>query len=749
MNIQVNFGALAFSTSYNINRIVGTPEIEMRIAGRSTAFCQIMADSTVVAPSTFALGTQCNIQNFCNQPGNDGLHLVSSSTGDTTQTALIVGTDQADALQYESVVLNGTTPVNTTNTDWKLIHTVTLSEACAGVVTVQEASGDETIVTIPVGTTYVSDRLFSGFLESITLRKVVENDTSTYMLYDCSFVDVAQVLERRVCLEDYADTTVGAIISDLLTSILASEGFVASWGGTSQILPSATAVDDIKSAYKPVSEVLDELAKIAGCAWWVDPYRCLHMGNVGDSLLATPFPLSESVPARNISVEKTKGEYRNREYYLYDQVWITTKTVERLGDGKTNAFLVSPNIYSIASGAVTVNSVARVVKTEAEKNILVTSSSGGQFGNVYGGASDKLEAEADDPNDNRDVTVIYVSDTDSVVVETKSLPTGSPNKVQFTYTNMKALCAVKINGGDPGVGTVVTIQGTVGSPVTTYVEIYGSGDQTAGVTATGDTTTYYVRPQIAVTNDPTHEHTRWCIISYTNTSGVPDRYQATSLAAGVLTGAFDTVAKSVEELYVGDFTLFETVSLYCEAEYQYTVNDNAIRVSSYGTAPSDGASIAIEYTPMWKASYTEIDGGTVTHSDIASLEGIGTGYYDHVTTEKEAILATEAEARAAALGDKFGDFPRKVYFETDTDWFFPGQKLTVNLASNFAEDGTEYVVTEVSMRERSETQADGYQFQYGVTAMYGEDYSAFDKMEVYRRLKQKARVWVPADNLNS
>lgn len=724
--------------------------ISARIAGRATASVSCIADSSVVAPSSFAIGTPVTIGGlFSNQPANDAIEVLSSDAGDTTQHILIVGYNASGSLIYQSIALNGTTPVTSSASNWQTVLTCELDATCSGTVTVREASGNQTIVTISPGVMYVSDRLFSGFLQNVRVRKAIETAASTRMAYELDFVDVAAVFDRRVCCQDYADTTIQAILNDLFSDILTAEGFVMSWGGVSQILIGSTDVENLNGMYRPVSEILDDLARLAGCAWWVDPYRCLHMADAGDSQPATPFALSESAPVRNLSHETTRGDYRNREYFVYDQVWDTTYTVHRSGDGKTNTFPLCPNVYHIADHAVTVDSITRVVRADKDKDILVTSVAGAQFGNVPCSAADKLEAEADDPNDDREVTVIYITDTGVPFIETKTLPCGSPNIVQFTYTNMQRLCAVKLGNGSPGVGTSVEVRGTVGSPVTSYVTIDGSNDQTAGVQLTEDTETYYVKPTIRVTNDPTHATTRWCIISYTNTAGTTDQYQAVSLGSGVLTGTFDTVAKTVEEVYVGDFYNAEQVSLYCEAEYQYSVNGTSVRQSANGAVPGDGVPVDITYTPMWKSVYVETDGGEQTHTEMAALEGSGTGYYDHATVEQEPIPQSEATARAAALGDKYGDFPRKVSFETNADWFFPGSRLTVNLASNFGVDGDVYIVSEVDIRQELDTVVDEYRCTYGVTAVYGEDYSAFDRLEVYRRMKQKGRVWVPENNINT
>lgn len=82
----------------------------------------------------------------------------SSDSGDTTQTATITGLNGSWALVSETITLNGTTTVNTTNS-YLRVHSVELSATTTGAVTggtiVTIAAGqtrwDAAIYTIPLG----------------------------------------------------------------------------------------------------------------------------------------------------------------------------------------------------------------------------------------------------------------------------------------------------------------------------------------------------------------------------------------------------------------------------------------------------------------------------------------------------------------------------------------------------------------------------------------------------------------------
>lgn len=93
--------------------------------------------------------------NFGNQPANDGIEIVSDAAGDTTQSITLYGTlnGAATVLVTETIALNGTTVVSSTHTDWGVLLAARLSAACAGTITIREASGNATITTISAAST--------------------------------------------------------------------------------------------------------------------------------------------------------------------------------------------------------------------------------------------------------------------------------------------------------------------------------------------------------------------------------------------------------------------------------------------------------------------------------------------------------------------------------------------------------------------------------------------------------------------
>jgi len=93
---------------------------------------------------------------YTNQPANDGVEILSSAAGDTTQTFTVMGTTNggdASDIVIETGTLNGTTFVATTKTDWGNILALKLSATAVGTVTLREASADATITTIAIGAT--------------------------------------------------------------------------------------------------------------------------------------------------------------------------------------------------------------------------------------------------------------------------------------------------------------------------------------------------------------------------------------------------------------------------------------------------------------------------------------------------------------------------------------------------------------------------------------------------------------------
>jgi len=105
----------------------------------------------LAGPSALSTTTSAGLA-YTNQPANDAIEVLSSDALDITQSVTIIGTTTGtDTVVVETVSLDpldGTTPVATTKVDWGVVLAVKLSAACAGTVTVREASGGLTIAAL-------------------------------------------------------------------------------------------------------------------------------------------------------------------------------------------------------------------------------------------------------------------------------------------------------------------------------------------------------------------------------------------------------------------------------------------------------------------------------------------------------------------------------------------------------------------------------------------------------------------------
>lgn len=135
---------------------------------------------------------------FTNQPANDGIEVLSSNAGDTTQTVTIIGTTNGtDTVVVETVTLNGTTVVATTKVDWGVILAVKKSAATLGTVTVREASADQTV------TAGMTAAVLSKGVETVTAA-----DQQTYNVAPTVVADGATTKQIGMSGTDSAGTTI-------------------------------------------------------------------------------------------------------------------------------------------------------------------------------------------------------------------------------------------------------------------------------------------------------------------------------------------------------------------------------------------------------------------------------------------------------------------------------------------------------------------------------------------------------------
>lgn len=128
-----------------------------------------------------------------NQPQNDDLEVLSSSTADTTQTITAYGTDYTGrAYATGSVALSGTTFATLAITGgvlkWDEVQYFSLDAACAGTVTIREASANATVTTITAGETTAGTAISTDMPQFYVVRG---NKLCWYPIPDANYTAIA------------------------------------------------------------------------------------------------------------------------------------------------------------------------------------------------------------------------------------------------------------------------------------------------------------------------------------------------------------------------------------------------------------------------------------------------------------------------------------------------------------------------------------------------------------------------------
>ncbi len=112
---------------------------------------------------------------FTQIAATDKIEAVSSAAGDTTQTITLTGRKADGSIVSETLSLNGTTAVATTNNYERLLK-AELSATCTGNVTVRRQTGPSTLRIIPAG-----ERGFMAIFRQLASDPSVQKD------YYCKF----------------------------------------------------------------------------------------------------------------------------------------------------------------------------------------------------------------------------------------------------------------------------------------------------------------------------------------------------------------------------------------------------------------------------------------------------------------------------------------------------------------------------------------------------------------------------------
>lgn len=122
--------------------VIAGQRLKCGAAGKLIQHLDDSLDAVTMATSTGA--------GITTQPSNDGVEIVSSDNSDTTQTITVYFTTNGggDVVSSETWTLTGTTQVVLDATDVQLVLGAELSAATVGDITIREASGNVTVLSI-------------------------------------------------------------------------------------------------------------------------------------------------------------------------------------------------------------------------------------------------------------------------------------------------------------------------------------------------------------------------------------------------------------------------------------------------------------------------------------------------------------------------------------------------------------------------------------------------------------------------
>lgn len=216
-----------------------------------------------------------------------------------------------------------------------------------GSLTYVPAIGDTVVVTRD------SLTIFGG----VIVRTVESLQSAKVLEYDVECVDYSQYLKRKIVTERYSNTTVGTIISDIITNYTTDSITVTNVVG-------AQAIESFSFNRLTVAECLQKLADAISYVWYIDYNKDLHFFPKNTEL--SPFSLTDSSANyiyNSLTIVSDISQVRNSVLVEGgEQISTTTRTEYHSGDGTRTQFALSNKFDSLPT--VTVGGVAKSVGVE-------------------------------------------------------------------------------------------------------------------------------------------------------------------------------------------------------------------------------------------------------------------------------------------------------------------------------------------------------------------------------------------------
>ena len=190
---------------------------------------------------------------------------------------------------------------------------------------------------------------FAGTIDSLSETQPIG---TTWLSVQCQCVDYNQLADRRLVARVYEQQTLQHIVRDIVMQDLSGEGLTTANVQTGPVI--TTAVFN----YHAASTCFDELSELTGFAWNIDYHRDVHF--FARETYTAPIVLTDtSANFAHMRVERTREQYRNRQYIRAGQDITSSRTESFRGDGHIRTFVLA---FPVATNpSVTVNGLARTV----------------------------------------------------------------------------------------------------------------------------------------------------------------------------------------------------------------------------------------------------------------------------------------------------------------------------------------------------------------------------------------------------
>lgn len=174
--------------------------------------------------------------------------------------------------------------------------------------------------------------LFAGFIDRVQVKRV--SPFQPHMLHHITCKDNHYLADKRIVARAYQNLTAGAIVRDILTTVLVSEGVIE---GVPTTIQAGPLVREAVFNYASVNVALDVLAEQAGFVWWIDASRTLHF--VTRATYSAPWAVTQAdTLANSVEVTIANPKYRNRQYIKGVRDATDPQIETRRGDGTNRAF---------------------------------------------------------------------------------------------------------------------------------------------------------------------------------------------------------------------------------------------------------------------------------------------------------------------------------------------------------------------------------------------------------------------------